>query len=78
MSAIGAQRFMVSPFAALLHWHVVHQRQMRANVRSRWPQLALVRLNSFLNVLAPPFSVDTFVEGKQSSAAKPNIFLKTS
>src|SRR5262245_52718009 len=79
MSAICAQRFMVSPFSALLlHVHAVHQRQMRANIRSRGPQLALMLLGSFVNVLAPPFLVDTFMEGKQSNAGKPNIFLKTS
>jgi len=41
-------------------------------------KLALMLLGSFLNVHAPPFSVDTFREGKQSRVGKPNILLKTS
>jgi len=41
-------------------------------------KLALMLLGSFLNAHAPPFSVDTSMEGKQSSDGKPNIFLKTS
>src|SRR5437868_5794443 len=36
MSAICVQRFMVSPFSALLlHLHAMHQRQVRADVQSR-------------------------------------------
>ena len=38
-------------------------------------KLALMLLGSFLNAHAPPFSVDTSMEGKQSRAGKPNIFL---
>src|SRR5712692_6141369 len=80
MSAICAQRFMVSPFSALLlHLHAVHQRQVKANIRSRGPHEAGADAPGFaLNVHAPPFLVDTIMDGKQSSAGKPNIFLKTS
>jgi hypothetical protein len=41
-------------------------------------KLALMLLGSFLNAHAPPFSVDTSMEGRQSSAGKPNIFIKIS
>jgi hypothetical protein len=41
-------------------------------------KLALTLLDSFLNAHAPPFLVDTSMEDKQSSAGKPNIFLKIS
>src|SRR5919198_1025471 len=41
MSASCVQRFMLSPFSALLlHLHAVHQRQMRANNQSRGPHEA--------------------------------------
>src|SRR2546421_639736 len=79
ISAICVQRFMVSPFSALLHWHAVHQRQVRADVRSRESHAVGADAPVFvICVHAPPFSVDTVMEGKQSRAGKPNIFLKTS
>src|SRR5215510_2982882 len=80
MSAICVQRFMVSPYqhCCCVCMPCISARCKQTFGPEGYTKLALMLLGSFLYVFAPPFSVDTFTEGKQSSVKKPNIFLKTS